>query len=260
VHDVGGGNGGFAGLSQALGEEQPFYGLRSRGRDGLYPPHTTIESMAADYLELVRQVQPSGPYALGGYCCGGMVSYEMARQLREAGEEIAALVAIEAYAPMRVMQYNRLWSPGRWPHYLRNFPGWVADHVSLGPRYTWNRLTHVLGQWSKQVGQRLGIRKTLRAADFVAGGDTLPDHRQAVVLAHLAAIRVYLPPAADVAMTLINIRRQSMLRDPDRRRGWHRLARRGLTLKIVSGSHHTVLTPPHLQAVARALADALDGA
>jgi thioesterase domain-containing protein len=81
-----------------------------------------------------------------------------------------------------------------------------------------------------------------------------------VVLAHLNAIAVYLPPAADIATTAISIRRQSMLRDPDRRRGWHRLAQRGLTIRVVGGSHHTVLAPPYNAEVARHLAETLAAA
>ncbi|HEU5220243.1 MAG TPA: amino acid adenylation domain-containing protein, partial [Gemmatimonadales bacterium] len=77
--------GGFycRGLADALGPEQPLYAI---------PPQTphladqilTIDGMAAVHLAAVRKVQPRGPYRLGGYCTGGLVAFEMARQLRQA--------------------------------------------------------------------------------------------------------------------------------------------------------------------------------
>ena len=48
--------------------------------------------MARFYLEEVRALQPHGPYYLGGYCFGGNVAYEMARQLRAQGERVAQIL------------------------------------------------------------------------------------------------------------------------------------------------------------------------
>jgi len=51
--------------------------------------------MARDYLADVRRVQPQGPYLLGGFSGGGLVAFEMARQLELAGEHTAALVLLD---------------------------------------------------------------------------------------------------------------------------------------------------------------------
>ena len=152
------------------------------------------------------------------------------------------------------------WSPRKWPAMLRNLPGWVADHLDLGPRYTWDRFWHVTRQLSKQQLVRLGVRGPLAVGEVVRGADQMPDHRQAVVAAHLRASRSYQPPPSDLAVTLFNCRRQSMLRDPDPRRGWHRLAQRGLTLRVVAGSHHNLLAPAHVASLAAALRQALEAA
>jgi amino acid adenylation domain-containing protein len=82
-------------LAKYLGSDQPFYGLQARGLDGQSPPATTIEEMAAEYIKEIRFVQPQGPYFLGGYCMGGTVAYEVAQQLRAAGEEIALLALMD---------------------------------------------------------------------------------------------------------------------------------------------------------------------
>jgi thioesterase domain-containing protein len=87
-----------------------FYALRLARRLGpwqpvhVVPPFTgpvppTVEAMAAQQLDLVRALQPRGPYRLVGYCNGGLVAYEIARRLREAGETVE-LVALIAAAPV----------------------------------------------------------------------------------------------------------------------------------------------------------------
>jgi thioesterase domain-containing protein len=82
-----------------LGTEQPFYGLQAQGLDGQQARHSRIEEMATHYLSEIKTVQPEGPYFLGGYCFGGKVAFEMARQLKAAGEKVALLAVIDSYAP-----------------------------------------------------------------------------------------------------------------------------------------------------------------
>ncbi len=78
-------------LALMLGRERPVYGLQARGLIGDDEPHRTMEDAAAEYIAELRQVQPKGPYLLGGFSGGGITAYEMARQLEAAGEEVALL-------------------------------------------------------------------------------------------------------------------------------------------------------------------------
>ncbi len=88
-------------LAQLLGGDRPFYGLQARGLYGDAPPHTTIPDAAADYIAELRQVQPHGPYQLGGFSGGGLTAWEMARQLEAAGETVTLLVLLDTPLPMR---------------------------------------------------------------------------------------------------------------------------------------------------------------
>ena len=88
-------------LAQRLGADRRFYGLQARGLFGDDPPHEDFADAARDYLAEVRQVQPHGPYLLGGFSGGGLIALEMARQLHEAGEEVAQLVMLDTPLPMR---------------------------------------------------------------------------------------------------------------------------------------------------------------
>jgi acyl transferase domain-containing protein/thioesterase domain-containing protein/acyl carrier protein len=88
-------------LALELGGERPVYGLQARGLIGGDDPHTSIPEAATDYLAEIRQIQPQGPYLLGGFSGGGITAYEMARQLQAAGEETAALVLLDTPLPVR---------------------------------------------------------------------------------------------------------------------------------------------------------------
>ncbi|MWD29823.1 SDR family oxidoreductase [Aquicoccus sp. SCR17] len=88
-------------LAHLLGDDRRFYGLQARGLMGEAEPHRDLVEAARDYIAELRQVQPHGPYLLGGFSGGGITAYEMARQLREAGEEVALLVLLDTPLPRR---------------------------------------------------------------------------------------------------------------------------------------------------------------
>jgi thioesterase domain-containing protein len=95
VHPAGGDVLAFAALARALGTHRPFYGLQSRGLEG-GEPLSSLEEMAAAYIEEIRAVQPQGPYLLGGWSLGALVAFEMARQLDASGEEVALLAVLDS--------------------------------------------------------------------------------------------------------------------------------------------------------------------
>ena len=107
-------------LSRELGDDQPFYGIEPEGLDGNQFHRLTVEQMATHYLAEIRRVQPNGPYYIGGYCFGGLVAFEMARMLRQQGEELA-LVALFSAA----LRFN---------HLTLQPSAQSPDHQPLGPR------------------------------------------------------------------------------------------------------------------------------
>ncbi|MBL0343532.1 MAG: enterobactin synthase subunit F [Bacteroidetes bacterium] len=86
-------------LVKHLGTDQPVYAIQPRGLDDKQTPHTTIEEMADYYIDVMKEVQPEGPYNLIGLCFSGMVVFEMAAKLQERGEQVAFLGMVNNYAP-----------------------------------------------------------------------------------------------------------------------------------------------------------------
>ncbi|WP_281278518.1 non-ribosomal peptide synthetase [Streptomyces tateyamensis] len=92
---------GYANLLPHLPAELPVYAVQARGLAGPAELPTAIEEVAADYLTLVREVQPSGPYRLLGWSFGGLLAHQMAAQLRTAGEQVELLAVLDAYPDWR---------------------------------------------------------------------------------------------------------------------------------------------------------------
>jgi thioesterase domain-containing protein len=109
--------------------------------------------------------------------------------------------------------------------------------------------------WRRQVR-----KAPVRVEDVVAHAAEVPAHHRRLMELHLRATRDYLPAAYEGAVTLFNVASQSLLRGPDPLRGWGRLARGGVEVRRVAGSHHTLLKQPHVPTLARALRAGLDAA
>jgi acyl transferase domain-containing protein/thioesterase domain-containing protein len=99
MHPVGGHVYFYREMAKALGAKQPVYGLEAQGADGTQSPLTRVEEMAAQYINALQNVQPQGPYFLGGSSFGGTLAFEMAQQLRAAGQKVAFLAMMDTPGP-----------------------------------------------------------------------------------------------------------------------------------------------------------------
>ncbi|UFH57438.1 amino acid adenylation domain-containing protein [Spirosoma sp. KNUC1025] len=97
VHPISGDVGYVYQLAPYVAEQQPVYALRAVGLDGIAKPSVSIEEMAAHYVELITHQQAEGPYSLGGFSLGGIVAFEMARQLTQLGKKVNLVAIIDAY-------------------------------------------------------------------------------------------------------------------------------------------------------------------
>ncbi|MEU7582077.1 amino acid adenylation domain-containing protein [Streptomyces sp. NPDC041068] len=84
-------------LTRYFGAEHPVYGIQAPYVvDGAELP-TSIEETAAEYIGMIKEVRPEGPYHLLGWSLGGLLAYEIAVQLREAGDEVGLVVNLDSY-------------------------------------------------------------------------------------------------------------------------------------------------------------------
>jgi thioesterase domain-containing protein/NAD(P)-dependent dehydrogenase (short-subunit alcohol dehydrogenase family)/acyl carrier protein len=124
-------------LAQLIGGDRPFYGLQARGLLGDQAPHLTLPEAAADYIAELRQVQPQGPYMLGGFSGGGLTAWEIARQLAEAGEAVSVLVLLDTPLPMRPSLSRADKAAIKWAELRAQGPGYLAAWARA--RWAWER-------------------------------------------------------------------------------------------------------------------------
>jgi thioesterase domain-containing protein/acyl carrier protein len=233
---VAGGMGGeqellvYAKLARYLDPRQPFYGLRARGVDELVEPHESVEAMAAEYVEEIRHVQPHGPYYLSGSCVGGVVAFELAQQLRAAGEDVPLLVLIDSNYPTRRRTMRNqlviLWRDTLPPNVGR----------SSGPRGVAEHARHRARVWfSPTEDERIGMR------------------RSAIGNRYLRRILGYRAEPYEGELTLIACGDRQV---EDAGRVWRELAAGGLEIRYVPGDHYTHLRE-HVSTTAAALEDCL---
>ncbi|HTV73569.1 MAG TPA: amino acid adenylation domain-containing protein, partial [Candidatus Acidoferrales bacterium] len=243
-------------LAAALGPDQPVHAVAPHGTFGL-PLLPTIESMARDYATLVRRVQPTGPYRLGGFCASGLVAYELARVLRAEGEIVDRLVLINA-SPMpttRIAFFDAL---------IRRL-GLDAQREPL-MRY---RICYNLARLHSAMvtGPLATVSVAGRTIRAIAGRSQGPgaeepqpfEKRRGIVqtensFGHLVAALTYHPPPHAGDATLIWSEDQTTALD-DPTRGWGALLRR-VRIEPIGGGHVAVLTE-RIQELARVMAAVL---
>ena len=112
VHDADGETVIYRSLALHLDPGHAVYGLQPYSKADHPILHTRIEEMAAFHIASIRKIQPRGPYLLGGLCAGGLIAFEMARQLEQDGETVAmvALMDVPDVAaqerPLRVTKHR----------------------------------------------------------------------------------------------------------------------------------------------------------
>jgi amino acid adenylation domain-containing protein len=149
----------YAALARALGTHQPLYGLQARGLDGQSKPQTSIEAIAADYLAEIQQVQPQGPYHLGGYSFGGVVAFEMAQQLRAQNQAVNLVALLDPYPPQFLTPSSRIKR-----HFQRLFKMETAQKKLA---YLYGRFGGRLKQLNAKSALKQGVSLSVNARKFL---------------------------------------------------------------------------------------------
>ncbi|MBO0756077.1 MAG: hypothetical protein J2P54_09470, partial [Bradyrhizobiaceae bacterium] len=99
VHDGDGETLLYLNLAHRMPTDLAVFGIEPHRIPRVPLAQLSIEEMAAFYLEEIRRTQPNGPYLLGGLCAGGVIAFEMARQLECSGERVELVALLETATP-----------------------------------------------------------------------------------------------------------------------------------------------------------------
>jgi len=254
-------------LAPLIAPDAPFFVLPTLGseRDGVV---WRIESMAAQHLTALRSAQPHGPYRLGGFCVGGMIAFEMARQLQAAGETVERLILVDSAPTNAALQFmrpvlallrigdshDRIARTARLMKRLRRYQQRVR-HVRRWSAIEQLRWVgrNVQRRWSRLVQHAsvAQIRLAPPPASGAAAANLADALGEQVLLSQAYAASTFIPHRCDLRVDLVWAEDQPTVTRADRTRGWWRLSPHVHTHHIYA--HHLGLITTDLPKLAAAM-------
>jgi thioesterase domain-containing protein/acyl carrier protein len=228
----------FSDVATTLGEDQPFYGIQAVGLDGKSAPYRTFEEMAWHYIEEMRSVQPHGPYFIGGYCLGGPVAFEVARQLQAQGEAVGLLVLFDGFRP-------------GYPRLLRTMPRPVYDIIHR------LRIVAFHLRFSLRLGLAQGVRYLASGARRMFanrfGRPGRPNELRTTQAALMRAFNAYDPPPYPGRIVLFRAARMPWGIQEAAQMGWSGLALGGIEVEEMPVYYTTEFSGPNVELLAEKL-------
>jgi acyl transferase domain-containing protein/thioesterase domain-containing protein/acyl carrier protein len=241
VHPIGGHVYIYHDLVTHLGPETTVYGLQSRGLDGIESPLHRVEDMAENYITAMKEVQPDGPYLLGGASFGGVVAFEMAQQLSGSGQDVGLLAMIDA--------------PG---------PG----HMPIKPKDDADILAYILTVNNRKLDVSADYIRTLNPdeqlkyffdhswfqhkVDFETAKKMIQYFLQ-VFKANLMAMFQYTPGPYAGQIVYFSAEQQKSIYGLNPEQAWTGMAEGGMEIHKVSGDHITMNQKTNVQTIAHVL-------
>ena len=242
VHLVDGNVLSYRDLARHLPPDQPLYGLQSRGLDGVSRINSRIEDMASDYVSEVRRSHPGGPYAICGWSFGGLVAFEMARQLELAGQSVALVAMFDTHVPGKL----HIGGPGSQPRRPA-----LARATTLLLRGR-DRLQTIGSLFEARLWRMLVL--------WHRHGGWLPRALQKVTHANRNALRDYVPQPYGGRVMLFKAAQHLSQRPRDLLFGWGPVAAGGVEIHEAPGHHLDMVFEPHARTLAEKLTRCLDKA
>jgi thioesterase domain-containing protein len=200
-------------------------------------------------VDAIRQLQPQGPYRLAGWSAGGLIAYEMAKQLAGQGEAVDFLGLFDTYHPAITA--------------AESVPGLEEVDVAflLSAVHVLNPgLDEALASELAAIGQfgpMLERCQTLNLLPLELSLDEA-EKRLKIYRAIIHATRRYRPEALSFPVHLFAVEGDSSGNDPSH--GWQGLLGQWLHLQPVSGTHIRLMEPPHVRILAQRVAAVLQAA
>jgi thioesterase domain-containing protein/non-ribosomal peptide synthetase component F/acyl carrier protein len=240
----------FRTLAAELGKDQPVYTLQVLDTDiEAGKISADFNELIEYYLQLLRSVQPKGPYRLAGWCVSGWLACGVARRLEQEGETIELLMVMDA------------WAPGYWQRHSS------LRRLGMKAVYRWQRLRWVLRRLAQSTGQQrlLYVRRSLHAmAAAIAQNLTVQLQRLGLPVQvrlteemrrgeqlEYTATRHYDSGPIRGEILIFSSEEQpcGLLLAPDM--GWSEVLERPIAVERLPGDHHEIFSLPGARVMAQ---------
>jgi FkbH-like protein len=261
VHGVGGNVIEFRDMIRYFHPDQPFYGIQAIGLDGKScRQNLTVEQMARHYIREIRELQPDGPYYFGGSSFGGLVAYEMARQVLAEGLEVGIVALFDTHGPgyprtlPTTSAFERKLDQLRFRVSL-HWSNLLATKPRQRPQYIWIKAKRC--KKAIVFKTRSFVNAAHRSMKLLASRLFLPAAIRKVNQAGHWAAADYVPGEYPGSITLFRATRQppGICQDPTL--GWESVVRGRIDIYDTPGYHGTLVREPRAAELVRQVEDAL---
>ncbi|MGC8864334.1 MAG: amino acid adenylation domain-containing protein [Bacteroidales bacterium] len=241
-----------------LSFDQPVYGLQAKGLSGEEVPLGTMEEIAAHYISEIKTVAPKGPYAFAGFSLGGIIAFEMARQLIQQGEEVPFVGMFDTVAFTSDKHLPKL------KRYLRRIKIALMKILFVVWIFITDKESRQTGIFGKKIRslrwkfRRLVYLFKAQKAYLQGDKDKLPEYLRDVHELNTRAMENYVLKPSPVAIDLFRALRQTFYIEEPLTYGWAKYALGGVNVHHIPGEHSTIFWPPQDKIIADIIQKRLD--
>lgn len=240
----------FVNIIQHFDSEQPVYCFQGIGPNGYDSWFESIEEMASTYIESILKINPNGPYAIAGFSFGGVVAFEIARQLKAQGKTVSIIALLDTYVDSSyhykshthkkmVRYYDRTYR--RLDYLMEMLTSWKSFKLRI------NAKKNYIEQ------QYLGINNQLTAEEAIAN----IEFTKANAMVDKIIDRYHLKPQ-NIAVDLFRAKDDDGYKLDPIHLGWKKIALKGVRIYDIPGAHINIVAPPNDKILARMLQRILD--
>lgn len=238
-------------LIRHLPPDQPCYGLQPPCLEGTQAHHSSIQDTASYYIQQMQLVQPSGPYNIEGWCVGGLIAFEMARQLSNKGHEVGLVLLIDTACPSGRIRFR-----SRIAYHRKTMLSRAGFARAM---YVAQELRRIIGsQFFRARKLLVSLRIRLyREVKVAAPHELMEDY---VLVKDYDAAQSYRPQGFEGRLTIFWPTESPEEAYTNSRAEWERLASGGAEHHDFPGGHVSMLQEPMVSRLARTLTECLDRA
>jgi amino acid adenylation domain-containing protein len=239
---------GFIVLARHLSSDQPVIGLQTQmDKDGSSWVFDQVdyEQKAREYIQILRESYPDGPYFLTGYCEGAHIAFEMARQLEQMNLPVGMIAILDAWPVENTVNRTK--------YILRNY--WREFRKRRRKIFSarWNALTAFLSGRPAPIPVAVPIQSAPQ------------DDTQRKLITQQIEKRYwpgpdFVPPSYPGRLTLFRTKKQKKIRINDYKMGWGQRALGGVDVYPIGGAHVVLLREPSVIDVAKHMQECMDRA
>ena len=244
----------FRSISKYLDADQPVYGLQAKGLNGKDEPLNKMEEIASHYIAEILKHNPYGPYALAGYSFGGLIAYEMAKQLKEMGKKVVMLGIFDTFAEQSNKDDSKIKKiVTKTSDFFRKV--WCTFVLMADePLFILKFRSRSMMKRTRLLIEKLNpVKKPKDPNDFYV-------YAEKIINNLYRAAQDYKLTPYDGTIDLFRAKRKTYYLPDFENYGWKPFALRGVNIHEVPGDHAEIFNPPNVEELAKVLQTCLDKA